>query len=54
MNIFADNSFAIGNTPLVQLRRVVDRRVTALAKIERHKTETGFSRCSLYPSALPK
>jgi len=34
MNIYADNSQSIGNTPLVQLNRVVDSGVRVLAKIE--------------------
>ncbi len=34
MNIYADNSQSIGNTPLVQLNRVVDGGVRVLAKIE--------------------
>ena len=34
MNYFKDNSFAIGNTPLVQLRRVVSDRALVLGKIE--------------------
>ncbi len=34
MSIYADNSQSIGNTPLVQLNRVVDGGVRVLAKIE--------------------
>lgn len=34
MNIFADNSLSIGNTPLVQLNRVVSGGARVLAKIE--------------------
>ena len=34
MNIYADNSQSIGNTPLVQLNRVVAGGVRVLAKIE--------------------
>ncbi|MGR9092844.1 MAG: cysteine synthase A [Gammaproteobacteria bacterium] len=34
MNIYSDNSQSIGNTPLVQLNRVVDGGVRVLAKIE--------------------
>lgn len=34
MTIYADNSQSIGNTPLVQLNRVVDGGVRVLAKIE--------------------
>jgi len=34
MNIYADNSQSIGNTPLVQLNRVVEGGVRVLAKIE--------------------
>jgi len=34
MRIFADNTLSIGNTPLVRLRRVVDRKAVVYAKIE--------------------
>jgi cysteine synthase len=34
MNVFADNSLSIGNTPLVQLRKIAGARATVLAKIE--------------------
>ncbi len=34
MRIFTDNSLSIGNTPLVQLRRIVPSGATVLAKIE--------------------
>jgi cysteine synthase A len=34
-NIFQDNSFSIGRTPLVKLNKVIDRaKATVLAKIE--------------------
>ncbi len=34
-NIFQDNSFSIGKTPLIKLNRIVDgSKATVLAKIE--------------------
>jgi cysteine synthase A len=34
MHIFKDNSYSIGNTPLVQLRRIAGDRALVLAKVE--------------------
>ena len=34
MNYFKDNSFSIGNTPLVKLNKVVGDKATVLAKVE--------------------
>ena len=47
---FEDNSFAIGNTPLVKLNRVTDgARATVLAKIEGAIRPTRLSAASARP-----
>ena len=34
MNYYNDNSFSIGNTPLVKLNKVAGDKATVLAKVE--------------------
>ena len=51
--IYEDNSFAIGNTPLVKLKSVTkNAKATVLAKIEGRNP--AYSVCLLYTSPSPR
>jgi hypothetical protein len=47
MALFTDNALAIGDTPLVQLNKVVSNNARVLAKIESRQHRTKFKALAL-------